>query len=120
MTPAAPSFARGGKPASGNAGFVPMEISPKSFTMAVGSTTNVSVTYRDQKGNLVPDSDFRLTYYGCVPVAPAGATCNDLLTILPLTPSLRQAQIHALSAGQARIFASDGMGIYVWSDLTIQ
>jgi hypothetical protein len=88
--------------------------------MTVGSTIKVSATYRDAKGVIVPETNFRWTYYGCVPVTPAAATCNDLLTLLPLSPYLRQAEIHALAAGQARIYASDGLGTYVWADLAIQ
>jgi hypothetical protein len=120
VAPTAPSFSRGGKPASGTT-FTPMEISPKSLTMSVGGTATVSVVYRDAKGSLVPETSFRWTYYGCVPVAPAAlTTCNDLITLLPMSPYLRTAEIRALAPGQARIYASDGLGTYVWSDLTIQ
>jgi hypothetical protein len=97
-----------------------MSISPTSATISVGGSTTVSVTYRDKQGNIVPESDMRLTFYGCYPVAPAGATCNDLLTITPVMPYLRQAVFAGLAAGQARIYASDGLGTYVYADLVIQ
>jgi hypothetical protein len=116
--PTEPTASRG-KPASGSALLPPMSITPGTLTMSVGSTVKVAVTYRDAKGAVVPESNFRWTYYGCVPVAPV-ATCNDLLTLLPLSPYLRQAEIHAMSAGQARIYATDGLGTYVWADLSIQ
>jgi len=116
--PTDPSFGKG-KP-SGGSTLAGMSISPTSMTVSVGGTTTVSVTYRDNKGNVVPDTDMRLTYYGCFPVAPAGATCNDLLTITPVMPYLRQAVLTGVGAGQARIYASDGMGTYVYADLTIQ
>jgi hypothetical protein len=96
-----------------------MTISPTTADVAVGATTTVRVTYLDAKGNVVPDTEARLTYYGCVPVAPAGATCNDLLLLTPTMPSLREAAIQGLTAGQARIYATDGLGTYVWAELTI-
>ena len=117
--PTEPALARG-KPVSGSSLFAPMSIAPNPLTMTVGSTMTVAVTYRDAKGSIVPETNFRWTYYGCVPVAPAAATCNDLLTLLPLSPYLRKAEIRAMSAGQARIYASDGLGTYVWADLSIQ
>jgi len=58
-----------GKPASG-ATQSTMSISPTSATIAVGGSTTVSVTYRDKQGNIIPDTDMRVTYYGCIPVAP--------------------------------------------------
>jgi hypothetical protein len=97
-----------------------MSISPTSAVIPVGGSATVSVTYRDKQGNIIPDSDMRLTFYGCYPVAPAGATCNDLLTITPVMPYLRQAVIAGVGAGQARIYASDGLGTYVYTDLIIQ
>jgi len=117
--PTDPALARGGRPASGVTQSS-MSISPTSATISVGGSTTVSVTYRDKQGNIVPESDMRLTFYGCYPVAPAGATCNDLLTITPVMPYLRQAVFAGLAAGQARIYASDGLGTYVYADLVIQ
>src|SRR3954469_25078837 len=58
-----------GKPGSGAAQST-MTISPTSATISVGGSTIVSVTYRDKQGNIIPDSDMRITYYGCYPVAP--------------------------------------------------
>jgi hypothetical protein len=116
--PTDPLFGKG-KPSSGSAAPA-MSISPTSMTISVGGSTAVSVTYRDSKGNIIPDTNMRLTYYGCFPVAPAGTTCNDLLTITPVMPYLRQAILAGVGAGQARIYASDGMGTYVYADLIIQ
>jgi hypothetical protein len=35
-------------------------------------------------------------------------------------PYLRQAVFTGIAAGQARIYASDGLGTYVYADLIIQ
>jgi hypothetical protein len=119
-SPTEPEFGKSGRPSNGANNLASMSISPTSATIAVGATTTVSVTYRDSKGNVIPDSNMRLTYYGCFPVAPEGATCNDLLLITPVMPYLRQAEFQGVSAGQARIYASDGLGTYVYADLIIQ
>jgi hypothetical protein len=119
IAPTDPLYGKSGKPANGTSQGS-MSISPTSVTIAAGEATTLSVTYRDKQGNVIPDSNMRLTYYGCYPVAPAGATCNDLLTITPVMPYLRQAVIQGLAAGQARLYASDGLGTYVYADLVIK
>jgi hypothetical protein len=116
-TPTGPEF---GKGKSGGSDFAPMTISPTSQTIAVGGTTSVSVTYRDAKGIIVPETNFRWTYYGCIAVAPLGADCNSVISILPVSPYLRQAEIKGMAAGAARLYASDGLGTYVWADLIIK
>jgi len=118
LAPDGADFSKG-KPGAGT-NQPAMSISPTSATISVGGSTTVSVTYRDKQGNLVSDTDMRITYYGCIPVAPAGASCNDLLTITPVMPYLRQAVIKGVGAGQARLYASDGLGTYVYADLIIQ
>jgi hypothetical protein len=119
VTPTDPTFGKGGHPGTTGT-FAPMTISPVSNVVSVGTKTTVSVTYRDSRGAIIPETTFRWTYYGCLPVAPALATCNDLLSLLPVSPYLRQAEIQTFAPGQVRLYASDGLGTYVWADLTIQ
>jgi len=96
-----------------------MSMSPGDATIAVGGKATVAVTYYDRKGEIVPVTDFRWTYYGCRPVAPAGAYCFDYVSILPL-PGLREAEVTGLRAGEVELYATDGVGHEVVARVRVQ
>lgn len=109
-----------GKGKGGNAADAqaPMAITPTALSLTVGQQQTVGVTYRDKSGKVV--SDDRLTYYGCRRVVETDADCWSVISILPLMPYAREAQITGKAAGTVVLYATDGVTNWTTATVTVQ
>ena len=118
------SFARGGNGGGkgpGTTADVPkMAITPTQLSLAVGQQGIVSVTYWDSKGNVVPVTDDRPTFYGCEKVADTDPDCWSIVMIVPGGTNNRQATVTGKAPGTVKVYAADGLGAWVTSLVTVQ
>jgi hypothetical protein len=118
------SFARGGNGGGKGTGTTAdqpkMAISPTQLSLAVGQQAIVSVTYWDNKGNVIPVTDEKPTYYGCKELVATDADCWSIVSILPGGPNNRQATITGKAPGKVQVYAVDGLGASVTSIVTVQ
>ena len=125
VLPPGASLSRGsnngnGKGPSTTADQPTMAISPAELSVGVGQQAIVSVTYWDRRGNIVPVTDDRLTYYGCFEVTDGDPDCWSVVSILPGGSNNRQATVTGKAPGRVKVWASDGLGIWVTSVVTVQ
>jgi hypothetical protein len=127
--PTEASFARGSSNAGGNGGGKggsaaqdqpTMAITPTQLSLAVGQQFTVAVTYWDNRGNVIPVTDDKLVYYGCRKLADTDPDCYSVIEILPLQPKGREAQITGKAPGSVTLWAYDGVGTWVTSNVTVQ
>ena len=97
-----------------------MAINPTTLSLAVGAQFTVQVTYWDRRGSVIPTTDEKLVYYGCTKVLESDADCYSVIKILPLLPYGRSAQITGMAPGTVKLWASDGLGTWVTSIVTVQ
>ena len=121
--PNQPSLSRagngGGKPHV-SATSVRVAITPTSMQLGVGSGTWMHVTLYDKNGNMLPDNDGSLVWYGCTPSNPAMQVCTGYLNIAPVYPNLRDAYVAASGAGLFTVWADDGAGHRASATVTVQ
>jgi len=129
ILPPGASLARGSSNAGGNGGGKgsstttdqpKMAISPTQLSVAVGQQAIVSVTYWDRRGNIVPVTDERLTYYGCYKLLDSDPDCWSIVSIVPGGSNNRQATVIGNAPGTVQVWASDGLGTWVTSVVTVQ
>ena len=81
------SFARGGngggKGSNTTSDQPRMAISLTQLSVAVGGQAIVSVTYWDNRGNVIPVTDDKPTYYGCRKVLDTDPDCWSIVSISP-------------------------------------
>ena len=123
--PANVSFARGGGGNGGPKGGASvdqpkMSISPEQFSLLVGQQGIVAVTYRDNRGNIIPVTDDKPTYYGCNKVVETDADCWSVVSIVPGGTNNRQATVIGKARGTVIVYAADGLGTWVYSTVTVQ
>jgi hypothetical protein len=97
-----------------------MAINPTTLSLAVGAQSTVQVTYYDKRGGIIPTTDDKPVYYGCAKVLETDADCYSVIKILPLMPYGRSAQITGMAPGVVKLWASDGLGTWVTSIVTVQ
>ena len=119
VAPAAPSFARGGKPGNQSAS-IGIALNPTTVQMAVGGDTWLKVSVYDSKGNLAPENDGRLLWFGCTSATPGGAPCNGALDMIPMYPNLRDVHLVARASGSFVVSVDDGAGHVAMTTVTIQ
>ena len=111
----------GGGPKGGSTLEQPkMSISPEQLSLGVGQQGIVAVTYRDNKGNIIPVTDDKPTYYGCNKVVETDPDCWLVVSILPGGTNNRQATITGKARGTVLVYAADGLGTWVYSTVTVQ
>ena len=126
--PANVSFARGGGgggggPKGGGSAAVEqpkMSISPEQLGLAVGQQATVAVTYRDNRGSIIPVTDDKPTYYGCNKVVETDPDCWSVVSIVPGGTNNRQATVTGKARGTVKVYAADGLGTWVYSTVTVQ
>jgi hypothetical protein len=114
-----PSFARGsnnGKGGGATADQPKMAISPTQLSLAVGQQAIVSVTYWDNRGNVIPVTDPKPSYYGCQP----DPGCWSIVSVVPGGPNNREATVTGKAPGTVQVYAADGLGTWVTSTVTVQ
>ncbi|HEX5077087.1 MAG TPA: hypothetical protein VFW03_28010 [Gemmatimonadaceae bacterium] len=118
------SFARGGNgggKGSNTASDQPrMAISPTQLTIAVGQQAIVAVTYRDNRGNIIPVTNDKPTYYGCSVVLDTDPDCWSVVSIVPGGSNNRQATVTGRAPGTVQVYAADGLGTWVTALVTVQ
>ena len=123
--PANVSFARGGGGGGGPRGGATaeqpkMSISPDQLGLVVGQEATVAVTYRDNRGNIIPVTDDKPTYYGCNKVVETDPDCWSVVSIVPGGTNNRQATVTGKARGTVKVYAADGLGTWVYSTVTVQ
>jgi len=118
------SFARGGNgggKGQGTASDQPqMAISPTQMALVVGQQAIVAVTYWDNRGNIIPVTDDKATYYGCRKVLDTDPDCWSVVSIVPGGSNNRQATVIGKASGTVQVYAADGLGTWVTSLVTVQ
>jgi hypothetical protein len=118
------SFARGGNGGGKGQGTTStqpqMAISPTQLTLAVGQQAIVAVTYWDNRGNIIPVTDDKPTYYGCSKVLDTDPDCWSVVSIVPGGSNNRQATVTGKAPGTVQVYAADGLGTWVTSVVTVQ
>ena len=118
------SFARGGngggKGSNTTSDQPRMAISPTQLSLAVGGQAIVSVTYWDNRGNVIPVTDDKPTYYGCRRVLDTDPDCWSIVSIVPGGTNNRQAAVTGKAPGTVQLYAADGLGTWVTSVVTVQ
>ena len=123
------SFARGSSNAGGNGNGrgggaaveqPTMAISPTQLTIAVGQQAIVSVTYWDSRGNIIPVTNDKPSYYGCRKLVDTDPDCWSIVSIVPGGSNNRQATVIGNARGTVTVYASDGLGTWVTSLVTVQ
>lgn len=95
-----------------------MTLMPTAVSLTVGQQHTFAVTYWDTRGRVI--SDDRLTYYGCRKVAETDPDCWSVVSILPLMPYAREAQVTGKAPGTVVVYATDGVSNWVTSTVTVQ
>ena len=116
------SFARGGngKGPGATSEQPQMAISPTELSLAVGGQAIVSVTYWDRRGNIIPVTVEKMTYYGCLKVLDTDPDCSSIVSIDPGGTNNRQATVTGKAPGTVQVYAADGFGTWVMSRVTVQ
>ena len=118
------SFARGGSGGGKGQGTtstqLQMAISPTQLSLAVGQQAIVGVTYWDNRGNVIPVTDDKPTYYGCRKVLDTDPDCWSIISIVPGGSNNRQATVTGKAPGTVQVYAADGLGTWVTSLVTVQ
>jgi hypothetical protein len=124
VVPTNVSFARGGNGGGKGPGSVStqpiMAITPTQMSVSVGQQSVVSVTYWDSRGNVIPVTDAKPTYYGCRKMVETDADCWSVVSIVPGGTNNRSATITGKAAGTVVVYAADGLGTWVYSTVTVQ
>jgi len=124
VSPDQPEFARGGSGGGNNphtTSTTPrIAVSPTSMQASVGGGGWFKVTLYDKNGNALPDNDGSLVWFGCTPANPALQNCMGYINIAPVYPTLRDAYVSALGAGQFTVWADDGYGHRASVAVTVQ
>lgn len=115
----APSFARGGKPGTQSTS-ARVALTPASVSMAVGSDTWLKVTVYDRQGNVAPENNGQLLWFGCTSAVSGGPACNGSLDMVPMYPNLRDVHLIARASGSFIVSVDDGAGHVATSIVTIQ
>ena len=118
------SFARGGNGGGkGQGSTAPqpqMAISPTELSLAVGQQAIVAVTYWDRHGDIIPVTVDKSTYYGCLKVLDTDPDCSSIVSIDPGGTNNRQATVTGKAPGTVQVYAADGFGTWVMSNVTVQ
>ena len=118
------SFARGsnggGKGSSSTSDQPRMAVSPTQLSLAVGGQAIVSVTYWDNRGNVIPVTNDKPTYYGCRKMLDTNPDCWSIVSIVPGGTNNRQATVTGKAPGTMQVYAADGLGTWVTSVVTVQ
>ena len=104
-----------------------MSLTPASATLAVGSSMTLHVSYLDQRGREIPVDPARLTWFGCTVMETASVVaaselqyCENVASISPVYPGLRDVQVNATAPGLLQVWADDGFGHRVSAMITVQ
>ena len=118
------SFSRGGSRGGKGQGTTStqpqMAISPTQLSLVVGQEAIVAVTYWDNRGNIVPVTDDRPTYYGCRKILDTDPDCWSIVAIVPGGSNNRQATVTGKAPGTVQVYAADGLGTWVTALVTVQ
>jgi hypothetical protein len=114
-----PSFARGGKPGTQSAS-TGIALNPTSVQMAVGGDTWLKVTVYDRQGNVAPEDNGQLLWFGCTNAVVDGPPCNGALDVIPIYPNLRDVHLIARASGTFLVSVTDGLGHRAITTVTIQ
>jgi hypothetical protein len=125
VVPMNASLARGSNNGGGKGGSAAvdqptMAMSPAQLTLVVGQKFAVAVTYWDNRGNIIPVTDDKPTYYGCRKLLDTDPDCWSVVSIVPGGTNNREAMVTGKAAGSVQVYATDGLGTWVTSIVTVQ
>lgn len=123
--PTEASFARSstngnGKGPSTTAELPKVALSPTQLSLTVGQKGIVTVTFRDNKGNVIPVTDGTGAFFGCRKLVDTDPECRSIISILPGGINNELATITGVAPGTVEVYAGDGSGIWATSLVTVK